>query len=119
MNAGIYGLSHRETVLTAIAADYHPKRTPQLLNKHRDILKDSDERHAHRLGSILRIAEAIHRSERISAIRVTKENGSLQIKLICSAEPLLEMHGLEEAAKDLEEAWDVKLTYSTLQASKE
>ncbi|WP_337034503.1 Ppx/GppA phosphatase family protein [Paenibacillus illinoisensis] len=120
MNAGIYGLSHRETVLTAIAADYHPKkRTPQLLNKHRDILKDSDERHAHRLGSILRIAEAIHRSERISAIRVTKENGSLQIKLICSAEPLLEMHGLQEAAKDLEEAWDVKLTYSTLQASKE
>jgi exopolyphosphatase/guanosine-5'-triphosphate,3'-diphosphate pyrophosphatase len=52
-------------------------------------------------------------------IHVTKENGSLQIKLICSAEPLLEMHGLEEAAKDLEEAWDVKLTYSTLLASKE
>lgn len=49
------------------------KRTPQLLNKHRDILKNSDERHAHRIGSLLRVAEAINRSESIAAIEATKK----------------------------------------------
>ncbi|MCM3175039.1 Ppx/GppA phosphatase family protein [Paenibacillus sp. MER 99-2] len=120
MNAGIYGLSHRETVLTAIAADYHPKkRTPQLLNKHRDILKDSDERHAHRLGSILRASEAINRSESISAVMATTKNGSLQMHFICTAEPLMELSGLEDALKDLEDAWEVTSVYSIQQASKE
>lgn len=119
MNASIYGLSHRETILSASAADYHPKkRTPQLLNKHRDILKNSDERHAHRIGSLLRVAEAINRSESIAAIEATKENDSLQVQFTCTAEPLLELDGLEEAVKDLQEAWGVTLTHSIQQASK-
>ncbi|UOK62836.1 hypothetical protein MT997_32670 [Paenibacillus sp. OVF10] len=95
-----------------------PKRTPQLLNKHRDILKNSDERHAHRIGSLLRVAEAINRSESIAAIEATKENDSLQVQFTCTAEPLLELDGLEEAIKDLKEAWGVTLTHSIQQASK-
>ncbi|MGC5775118.1 Ppx/GppA family phosphatase [Paenibacillus pabuli] len=120
MNASIYGLSHRETILSAIAADYHPKkRTPQLLHKHRDVLRDSDERHAHRLGSLLRVAEAINRSERITAIQAAKENDSLQMQFICTGEPLLELSSLDEAVKDLQEAWGVTLSHSIQQASKE
>ncbi|KGP79735.1 MULTISPECIES: Ppx/GppA phosphatase family protein [unclassified Paenibacillus] len=119
MNASIYGLSHRETILSAIAADYHPKkRTPQLLQKHKDILKDSDERHAHRLGSLLRVTEAINRAESITAIKAAKENDSLQMQFICTAEPLLELSDLEEAVKDLQEAWGVTLTHSIQQVSK-
>lgn len=95
------------------------KRTPQLLHKHKDILKDSDERHAHRLGSLLRVTEAINRSESITAIKATKENDSLQMQFICTAEPLLELSGLDDAVKDLQEAWGVTLTHSIQQASRE
>ncbi|PQP80946.1 Ppx/GppA family phosphatase [Paenibacillus sp. PCH8] len=119
MNASIYGLSHRETILSAIAADYHPKRrTPQLLSKHQDILKDSDEQHAHRLGSLLCVVKAINRAESIVAIEATKENDSLLVKFTCTAEPLLELSDLEEAVKDMQEAWGVTLRHSIQQASK-
>lgn len=119
MNASIYGLSHRETILSAIAADYHPKkRTPQLLQKHEDILKDSDTQHAHRIGSLLRAAEAINRAESIAAIHAVKEKDSLQVTLTCTDEPLLELNGLEDAVKDLQEAWGVTLKHSIVRASK-
>jgi exopolyphosphatase/guanosine-5'-triphosphate,3'-diphosphate pyrophosphatase len=119
MNASIYGLSHRETILSAIAADYHPKkRTPQLLHKHEDILKDSDVQHAHRIGSLLRAAEAINRAESIAAIHAHKEKDSLQVTLTCTDEPLLELNGLEDAVKDLQEAWGVTLKHSIQQVSK-
>lgn len=120
MNAGIYGLSHRETVLSALVADYHPKkRTNQLLQKHKDILLASDDHHAHHLGSIVQAAQVIHRTGRISSMTATQKNGSLQMNFTCTAEPLLELKGLEDAMKDLEDAWKITSAYSILPASKE
>ncbi|MBB6020807.1 exopolyphosphatase/guanosine-5'-triphosphate,3'-diphosphate pyrophosphatase [Paenibacillus sp. JGP012] len=119
MNASIYGLSHRETILSAIAADYHPKkRTPQLIQKHEDILNDSDVRRAHRIGSLLRAAEAINRAESIAAIHAHVEKDSLLVTLTCTDEPLLELNGLEDAVKDVQEAWGITLKHSIQQASK-
>lgn len=71
------------------------------------------------MGSLLRVTEAINRSERITSIKAAKENDSLQMQFICSAEPLLEVSGLEEAVKDLQEAWGVTLSHSIQQASRE
>ncbi|PYE48209.1 Ppx/GppA family phosphatase [Paenibacillus barcinonensis] len=119
MNASIYGLSHRETILSAIAADYHPKkRTPQLIQKHEDILNDSDVQLAHRIGSLLRAAEAMNRAESIATMHAHKEKDSLQVMLTCTDEPLLELNGLEDAVKDVQEAWGVTLKHSIQQASK-
>ncbi|WP_223068150.1 Ppx/GppA phosphatase family protein [Paenibacillus caui] len=115
---GIYGLSHRQTVLSAIAADYHPKkRTPQLLEQHRDILEPADTQRAHRLGSLLYLAKALRSSLAVKEVTAAKHNGSLRLQLYCAAEPLVEESKLEDAAKDLEDAWDVKLTWTNLPAS--
>lgn len=118
MYGGIYGLSHREAVLSAIAADYHPKkRTPQLLEQHADILKPSDTEHVHRLGSLLAVAKAIRSTPAVQDITVTAKNGSLHVQMHCTAEPLVQNRRIEEASKDLEEAWNVKLTWSAYPAA--
>lgn len=117
--SGIYGLSHRESVLSAIAADYHPKkRTPQMLEEHRDILESSDTERAHRLGSLLRLAKAARSSMAVASVSATADGDALQLQLKCSTEPLIEQSTLEEAIKDFEDAWRVKVTKSVLAASK-
>ncbi|GGA27816.1 Ppx/GppA phosphatase family protein [Paenibacillus physcomitrellae] len=119
MYGGIYGLSHREALLSAITADYHPKkRTPQLLEQHADILKSSDTERVHRLGSLLILAKAIRSAPVVEDISVKTANGSLHVQMHCTAEPLVQNNRLEEACKDLEEAWKIKLTWSNLEVSK-
>ncbi|ANS73429.1 hypothetical protein AWM70_01560 [Paenibacillus yonginensis] len=118
MYGGIYGLSHREALLSAITADYHPKkRTPQLLEQHADILKSSDTERVHRLGSLLSLAKAIRSTPIVERISVEAANGSLHVQMHCTAESLVQNNRMEEASKDFEEAWKIKLTWSNLAAS--
>lgn len=113
MYGGIYGLTHREAVLSAITADYHPKkRTPQLLEQHADILDASDTGRVHRLGSLLALAKAIRSTPVVQKIHATAKNGSLHVQMHCTAEPLVQNRRMEESAKELEDAWNIKLTWS-------
>lgn len=70
--SGIYGLTHRERVLSAVIVDYHPKkRTPQMLETHRDILHASDVERAYRLGSLLGLVKSLRSSMAVQEVSVT------------------------------------------------
>ncbi|MGS5021538.1 Ppx/GppA phosphatase family protein [Paenibacillus sp. JJ1683] len=120
LHAGIGGLSHRETVLAALIADYHPKnRTPRLLRTHADILEPSDEERVHRLGSLLQLAIGMDRSESgiISGIHPTTGDDALHIRLESKSEPILEQRELVAVAKDFQKAWNLTLSWSILPSS--
>ncbi|MBO2942900.1 Ppx/GppA family phosphatase [Paenibacillus sp. F411] len=115
LNAGLRGMTHREAVLTALIADYHPKaRTPEQIQEFKDILHDADDMRIYRLGSLVKLAAALDRSELGSITEVTAQTktGSVHLQLSCKTEPVLEMGELEAAAKDVQKAWDVNLSWS-------
>ena len=64
LNATLYGVSHRETVLAAFTACCHKKEDINQYewNRYRDILQDDDMEIVKRLGVMLRIAESLDRS---------------------------------------------------------
>ncbi|KJD46320.1 Ppx/GppA phosphatase family protein [Paenibacillus terrae] len=120
LHAGIGGLSHQETVLAALIADYHPKnRTPRLLRTHADILEPSDEERVHRLGSLLQLAIGMDRSESgiITSINPTTGDDALHLRLESMGEPILEQRELEAVAKDFQKAWNLTLSWSILPSS--
>lgn len=120
LHAGIGGLAHRETVLAALIADYHPKnRTPRLLRTHADILESSDEERVHRLGSLLQLAIGMDRSESgiITSINPTTGDDALHLRLESTGEPILEQRELEAVAKDFQKAWNLTLSWSILPSS--
>ena len=64
LNATLYGVSHRETVLAAFTACCHKKEDINQYewNRYRDILQEDDMEIVKRLGVMLRIAESLDRS---------------------------------------------------------
>ena len=64
LNATLYGVSHRETVLAAFTACCHKKEDINAYewNRYRDILQEDDMEIVKRLGVMLRIAESLDRS---------------------------------------------------------
>ncbi|MFB5677073.1 Ppx/GppA family phosphatase [Paenibacillus terreus] len=120
MRAGLGGLSHREMVLAAIAADYHPKnRTERLLHAHKDILQPLDMQKVHRIGSLLQLGIALDRSETgvVDKMVPSFDDGSLHLRLYSREEPILELKAMENAAKDVQKAWDIILSWSVFLSS--
>ncbi|MDP4098442.1 Ppx/GppA family phosphatase [Paenibacillus sp. P96] len=120
MRAGLGGLSHREMVLAAIAADYHPKnRTERLLHAHKDILQTVDIQKVHRIGSLLQLGIALDRSETglVDNMVPSFDDGSLHLRLHSREEPILELKAMEAAAKDVQKAWDIILSWSVYLSS--
>ncbi|ABZ82852.1 exopolyphosphatase, putative [Heliomicrobium modesticaldum Ice1] len=66
------GLTHREILMAAFVAMAHTKTFSGNLLPYKDILSDDDGRTIRKLGVILRIAEALERSEAgvVSAVRL-------------------------------------------------
>ena len=64
LNATLYGVSHRETVLAAFTACCHKKEDINQYewNRYRDLLQEDDVEIVKRLGVMLRIAESLDRS---------------------------------------------------------
>ncbi|MDO7907053.1 Ppx/GppA phosphatase family protein [Paenibacillus sp. JX-17] len=120
LRSGLSGLSHRETVLAAAVADYHPKnRTPRLIHEYADILDDQDDVRIQRLGSLLKLAVALDRSETgtVEELAIQQKSGSLRLRLFSRAEPLIELREMEAAAKDMHKAWDITLSWEALPLS--
>lgn len=117
--SSINGLTHRERVLSAIVADYHPeKRTPQMLKKHRDILDSSDVERAYRLGSLLCLVKTLRSTTAVTEVSVKTTADFLLLQLNCNAEPLVEQSKLEDALKHFENAWRVKVKNEILVTSR-
>ena len=120
MRGGLGGLSHRETVLAAALADYHPKlRTEQLLDNHRDIIRHTDAAWVHQIGSLLQLAIALDCSESgtIQQMRATLQEQTLHLTLFCKGTPVLELNELENKAKDVQKVWNLQVTWSSQSVS--
>ncbi|MCM3785925.1 Ppx/GppA family phosphatase [Neobacillus mesonae] len=114
-NKGLWGLSHRETLICALISDYHPKnRTPKQIEAHKDILAENDTQLIHKIGSLLQLTLALHHGggRSISNIEIKKTDDSLHLQLSCSREPSVELMELSEVKKEVEKAWNLSLTWS-------
>ncbi|WP_211746521.1 Ppx/GppA phosphatase family protein [Paenibacillus sp. Marseille-Q4541] len=119
-NHGVWGLSHREAIITAMIADYHPKsRTPMEMEHHKDILRVEDNKRVARLGSLLRLASALYGSggSAVEKMTVNKINDTLQLKLICRREPFIELKELEDIKKEVEKTWKLDMKWSISNSS--
>lgn len=119
-NHGVWGLSHRETIITAIITDYHPKgRTPAEMEKHKDILLPEDHKRIARLGSLLRFASTLYGSggTGIQQMKVHKKDGLLQLNLICRSLPPIDQKEMEDMKKEVEKAWKADIECSILISS--
>lgn len=113
MNKGMWGLSHRETVISAIVCDYHKNRTPKQIQDHLDILTPADVEKIHQIGSLLKLARALYSGGKaIQRVEMQKTDDALHLQLSCSREPSVELVELTEAKKDVEKAWKLSLKWS-------
>lgn len=120
-NHGIWGLSHREAIITAIIADYHPKgRTPAEIDIHKDILYSEDDKRITRLGSLLRLASALYGNggSAVEAMTINKTDDALQLNLTCRRMPSMEQKELEDIKKEVEKAWKIDLYWTISISSK-
>ncbi len=81
----IYGLSHREILLAALAASYKGRaEMRKLAAPYKSLLTDDDYDLAARLGVLVRIAEALdqRREQRVKSLRAAVDSGRLSISLV-------------------------------------
>lgn len=110
----LYGLSHREILICAMIASYKNKnRTRQLYLEHKDILTESDCQLVVQLGTLLRLAIAMDRSETqpISRFTAQHKRSTLEFKLECRHSPLIELREIACLEKDFKKVWGVNLRF--------
>ena len=109
LNAHWYGLSHRETLITAAIASYRgPSQLRRKLAPYRSILKDGDVEASARLGVLLQLAAALDRSESqgIVDLDVAVEKGKSLVLTARARHPLpMEKMEVESIAKDFKKCW--------------
>ncbi len=108
----INGLTHREKILCGLIACFHSKQqTRVLLSKHKDIVSAADLELAVKLGTLLRVAIALDRSETqpIKDVRAVIADSDLHIHLYCKFPPLIEIRELESLTEEFKKAWGLTL----------
>ncbi|MBP1989490.1 exopolyphosphatase [Paenibacillus eucommiae] len=118
--ARIDGFSHREILLISLVASYKTRsRNHQMMLLHKDILADSDELAIIQLGVLMQMAIAMDRSETqlVKEMKAVIQDNSLQLSLICSDQPLLELREAESLKKEFLKLWKLKLHLQTEAAS--
>lgn len=117
----IDGLSHRETLLCALIASYKSRnRSRQLLLPYKELLEGTDLLMIDRLGSLLRLAIALDRSETQPIRELQARYGAkmtLELRWECTHTPLIELRELEQVQKELFKAWGLRLKVTDATAS--
>ncbi len=82
-NSELFGLSRRDRLLVALLARYHRRAGPKPMHEGYSLLSRNDRVVVAKLGSILRIADALDRSysQRIRDICCTREPGRFVIQV--------------------------------------
>jgi len=95
LNCNLYGISHRELVLAAIIAYGHCKDDfpIQEWNTYKELLNDEDKIAAYRLGVMVRLAEALDRTQtgHIKGISVDVLGDSVIMKTVSDHDCTLEI----------------------------
>ncbi|MDF2922993.1 MAG: Ppx/GppA family phosphatase [Paenibacillaceae bacterium] len=108
----LYGLSHREILICAIAASYKNKnRTRQMCLEYKDILTESDCQLIIRLGTLLQLAIGMDRSQTQPLLRLTAITRSTELELCleCRHSPAIELRELDIAAREFKKVWGLNL----------
>ncbi|TBL75048.1 Ppx/GppA phosphatase family protein [Paenibacillus thalictri] len=106
------GITHRETLLCSLAADYKTKkRTHQSYLKHKDILQEPDLERIARLGSLIQLAAALDCGHTMTVEEMTAlaDNKKLNIRLKAKQTPALEIRAAEALSKDFKKMWGLSL----------
>ncbi|WNQ09934.1 Ppx/GppA phosphatase family protein [Paenibacillus aurantius] len=102
------GLTHREILLCGLIASYKTKnRTRHAYLAHKDILSEPDCSLAVTLGTLLRLAAALDRSETqpVAELTATAGRKTLDLHLQCSRLPQLETAEVETVEKEFKKVW--------------
>lgn len=113
------GLTHREMLICALTAAYQTKsRSRKMYLPHKDIVSEDDLRLASKLGTLLRIAVALDRSETqpISSINAYKQKTGVQLHLTCIRFPEIELIELQALLKPFKQLWGTPL-HASLEVS--
>jgi exopolyphosphatase/guanosine-5'-triphosphate,3'-diphosphate pyrophosphatase len=84
MNSELTGFSEAERAVIANIARYHRGPLPKERHKEYAVLNAADRDSVHKLGGIVRIADALDRSHdsRVSNLRCRYEPGSIRIDIV-------------------------------------
>ncbi len=117
VSSAIYGLSHREILLTALAASYKGRgKMRKLSNPYRSLLSDDDLSFAARLGVIVRLAEALDRRHegRIAQVTAKLTNDQFIAQLPHGIEADVEVAAAAIWAPHVKKVFDRKLEITFL-----
>jgi exopolyphosphatase/guanosine-5'-triphosphate,3'-diphosphate pyrophosphatase len=108
INARINGLSHRDILISALAASHKSKKkTRKAWQTYRSLLSESDLQKALALGTLLRISAALDSGEDqpVERLDVRMEKKTLHLNLQCRRLPQIEIEEAEEYADDFKKIW--------------
>ncbi len=117
MNSRINGLSHREVMICALIASFHSEtRTRQLYIVHQDLLTEEDYKLVLKLGSILRLAKALDRSETqpISSVKPRLEASALVLDLQHRHDCSIEIKEMKEESREFTKQWGLALHIASI-----
>jgi exopolyphosphatase/guanosine-5'-triphosphate,3'-diphosphate pyrophosphatase len=110
-NSDIFGLGHRDRLLTSLVARYHRRATPRRTHLVYSSL-DRDERvSVAKLAAILRVADALDRGhvQRRRQMEVALREGQVVITVHHGGDLTLEQHGLQEKGEMFERVYGLRV----------
>ncbi len=116
IHAKLYGLTHREQLLTAAIAAYRSKNgARQQLARYSPILKDSDLSLVQQLGSLLRLTAALDQSRQqaIKQIKAELKDSKLTLYLKSTTSLELEYYETKQLNHEFRKVWNVYLQLHT------
>ncbi len=109
----IFGVSHRELVLSAFVASLHQGGDVQLSEwvKYKDMLEEDDLQAVNKLGVILRLAEAFDRTKNSVIVDITCDilGDSVIMKTFATGDSTYEIEKALDTGKDFEKFFKKKL----------
>ena len=116
-SAPLNGFSHREQAILSSVVRCQRKGDPAL-GALAPCCRETDQSLLALLVGCLRVAAHLDRpwSDRVRDLRVVHANGAVEIGIEASADPGLELHGVEEAARLLASALGRELSFSVVRA---
>lgn len=113
LNAALYGVSHRDTVLAAFTACCHKKEDINLYewSRYKDLLQEGDIEIVKRLGIMLRIAESLDRamSGTVKSINCDILGDSVIMKTEVDGDASLEIRAAMQASGEFKRAFHKNL----------
>lgn len=104
LNSPVYGLTHRETVMAALAASFKGRgELRRMALPLRSLLTEEDDMHAARLGVVTRLAQALDRRHegRVESVSIRAGPGELNLVLTAARDVEVEVSEARDLAPQI------------------